>query len=92
VIVLQGADHRVARVTARLLFHEVWRWTSWGMETASDAEDELRELQTVTERIAQIIAARSHRFADEVKAFFKGREVWMTAPEALARGLIDEVT
>lgn len=91
MMVLQGVGHRVAPVDARLLFHEMRRWKTWGMEAASDAEDELRELQTVTERIAQITAVRSHRFADEMKAFFKGRDVWMNASKALARGQIDAV-
>jgi ATP-dependent protease ClpP protease subunit len=90
MVALQGADHRIGRPHARLLVHEVRRW-SWGVERQSDAEDELQGLQAVAYEIVAIIASRASRSPDDVRSLFRRRDVWLSATQALEFGLIDEI-
>ena len=91
MIILQAASKRQARPNARLLLHEVRRWV-FAMERKSDVQDEYREMEAVTDQIVQILSERCQKDPTEVKKLIERKEVWMSAQEALAWGLIDSVT
>jgi len=91
MIVLQGADKRLAYPTASFLLHEPRRWTMFRDETTSQLEDEAAELNRITNKVIDILASRCNKTKEEVRELIRRREVWMDAKEAKDWGLIDEI-
>jgi len=91
MIVLQGADKRLAYPTASFLLHEPRRWTMFRDETTSQLEDEAAELNRITNKVIDILASRCNKTKEEVRDLIRRREVWMDAKEAKEWGLIDEI-
>jgi ATP-dependent Clp protease protease subunit len=91
MIVLQAASVRQARPSSRFLLHEVSKWKYLDMEKLSTAKDEVKELETLSNTIFKIMAERCTKTEREIKAIIERKEVWMSAEEALAFGLIDEI-
>jgi ATP-dependent Clp protease protease subunit len=91
MIVLQAADIRISRPSARFLLHEARRWVFWAIERTSDLKDEVEEMERITERILEILATRCKKTKDEIRKRMERQEVWMSATEAKDFGLIDEI-
>ena len=91
MIVLQGADKRLAYPTASFLLHEPRRWTMFRDETTSQLEDEAAELNRITNKVIDILASRCNKTKEEVRELIRRREVWMDAKEAKDWGLIDDI-
>ena len=91
MIVLQAADERICRANARFLLHETRRWVFFAVERTSDLEDEVKEMQALTERIVEIIATRAGKTRDEVQRLIERKEVWMSATEAKEWKLVDRI-
>ena len=91
MIVLQGADKRLAYPTASFLLHEPRRWTMFRDESTSQLEDEAAELNRITNKVIDILASRCNKTKEEVRELIRRREVWMDAKEAKEWGLIDEI-
>jgi ATP-dependent Clp protease protease subunit len=82
-----AAGKRLALPSAKIMIHQ----GSAGTRGApSDMEIQLREVLSTTKRMAQIIAYHSGRSLEQVERDLD-RDYFMTAPEALEYGLIDEV-
>jgi ATP-dependent Clp protease protease subunit len=90
MIVLQAADVRRAMASSRFLLHEPSRWTV-GSEKVSEGRDDLKEIEKLADMILNVLASRCHHTPEKIKKFIERRDVWMSAEEALAWGLIDEV-
>jgi ATP-dependent protease ClpP protease subunit len=91
MIVLQGADHRQARPNARFLIHEIRRWIFMGHERLSELQDQVQEMNELTDRIIRLIVARCGKTDEDVRTFIDRRENWMSAREAMDWGLVDEI-
>jgi len=88
-MVLSGGakGKRMALPSSKIMIHQ----GSAGTRGApSDMEIQLREVLANTERMAQILAHHSGRPLDQVKRDIE-RDYYLTADEALAYGLIDEI-
>lgn len=89
VPILQAADVREVGPSAWLMIH---RAAFGKIGKAYEVEDQVEFVQRIENRIAEIIAARSHHdlefFAD---LFSKRKDIWYSAEEALDHGLVDRV-
>jgi ATP-dependent Clp endopeptidase proteolytic subunit ClpP len=90
-IVLQAASTRIAYKYTRFLLHEVSEFTFFSEETATEKEEEARELCIVNRTMATILAERAGKPVEEVLQAIKKHQLWMSAEEAKAWGLVDEV-
>jgi ATP-dependent Clp protease protease subunit len=78
---------RLALPSARIMIHQ---GSAGARGAPSDMEIQLREALALTRRMAEIIAHHSGRSVDEVVHDID-RDYFMTADEAVAYGLIDDV-
>lgn len=90
MLILQATAPRVATPHSRLLLHEL-RKLAFGPEAASSVQDNAEELARLHTIIFGIIAERSGKEVDDIRAELTRREVWLSATEALEWGLIDMV-
>ena len=90
-VVLQAATRRVACRHTRFLLHEVSEFKLFSDETATEKEEEARELGIVNRMLAGILAERAGRQVEDVLMAIKRHELWMSAEEAREWGLVDEV-
>ncbi|MBI2756214.1 MAG: ATP-dependent Clp protease proteolytic subunit [Chloroflexi bacterium] len=90
MIVLQAMDQRNARPNARILIHEPRKF-SFGTQRASEIEDEMSELQELTDKIVEIMSDRTGRTPDELQKLFRRRERWLSAQRALEYGFLDRI-
>jgi ATP-dependent Clp protease protease subunit len=79
---------RSALPNAKILIHQVWTGQFGGQ--ASDVEIRAREVIDLKQRVEQILADHSGQPLDRVSQD-TDRDHFMTAPEAVEYGLIDEV-
>ena len=88
VLLVAGKEgKRSALPHSRVMIHQPLGGVSG---QASDIEIEAREIQKLKKELSQIIAAHSHTDFDKVWAD-SDRNYWMTAEEAKAYGMIDNV-
>lgn len=83
-----GAHRVVMASNAMLMIHNPWTWTS------GDAEDLRRVADTLDQALEAIIAAYKAKSPDIDDAELRrmvNDETWLTAQEALALGLADEI-
>ena len=89
-IILQAADVRCAMTSSRFLLHEPSRWTI-GSEKVSEGIDDLNEVKKLSDMIIAVLSKRCNHTVEEINKFVERRDVWMSAEEALAWGLIDKI-
>jgi ATP-dependent Clp protease, protease subunit len=88
MILCAGASgRRLALPSAKIMIQQGSAGTAGA---PSDMEIQLREVLSTTKRMAQIIAFHSGRSVEQVERDLE-RDYFMTAPEALEYGIIDEV-
>lgn len=90
MVVLQGVDVRKTLPNTRFLLHEVSQF-NFGRTKSSDAKDEAKELEALTDILCTILAERTGHPAEDVKKFVLRHERWLSAEEAKAWNLVDEV-
>ena len=91
MIVLQGADERLALPDSSFLLHEPKRWIFFAYESKSDLEDEVIEMKRITDKIIDILSFRCKKSKKEVSKLIERKEVWMSVEDALKWGLIDSI-
>ena len=91
MIVLQGADERLALADSSFLLHEPKRWVFFAQESKSNLEDEMKEMKRITDKIVDILSSRCKKSKDEVNKLIERKEVWMSVEEALKWNLIDAI-
>jgi ATP-dependent Clp protease, protease subunit len=82
-----GTGSRSATENARIMIHQP---LGGARGTAKDIEIQAKNIVWMRERINEIIAGRTGKSVEQV-AQDTDRDYWMTAAEAVAYGLIDEV-
>ncbi len=90
MILLQACSVRKATDHSRLHLHEPASW-NFGPVALSSMKDNAEELSKLEGIILGIVSSRAGKTYDEVKESLSRRETWMSAHEAKAWGLIDEV-
>jgi ATP-dependent Clp protease, protease subunit len=80
--------HRRAGSNARVLIHQPWAGQFQGQ--AADIERAAREALRLRERIDQILSEATGQPVDKIHAD-SDRDTWLSADEALAYGLVDEI-
>jgi ATP-dependent Clp protease protease subunit len=89
VLLAGGTGKRLALPNARVMIHQPWVQGGIGGQV-TDIEIHARELLNTKERIARILAEHSGQPFDRVMSDTE-RDRWMSADEAKAYGLLDEV-
>ncbi len=87
-IIAMAGDRISAAPSAMLMVHAA---SNTVRGNAGDMRQEADILDTLSEQIARLYMQRTHRSLDEVLGWMRD-ETWLTAAEAKALGLIDEVT
>lgn len=82
-----GTGNRGATENARIMIHQPMGGTQG---TAKDIEIQAKNIVWMRERINDILAARTGQTVDRIRQD-TDRDYWMTAEEALAYGIIDEI-
>lgn len=88
-IIFVSGEKRYMLPNSKLLLHEV-RQTGSGIITLSDAQDELKEMEHITNTLYNILSNRSNKSLEEIREICK-RDRWVYAPEALEWGMCDEI-
>lgn len=86
-LLASGTGTRSATENARIMIHQP---LGGARGTAKDIEIQARNILWMKDRLNEILAERTGKDLDEIKAD-TDRDNWMTAAEAAAYGLIDEV-
>jgi ATP-dependent protease ClpP protease subunit len=88
-LILQAGDVRIAGVMDSIMLHEPL--LSFDDATLQRVRDELLQAECWTESYLDVIMERALEGRDFFAANITGRDWWITAQNALAYGLIDEV-
>ena len=91
MIVLQAMNKRYATANSRFLIHEPRRWTFMARERVSDMQDETKEMVALSDIVNSIMAKRCKKSSKDIDRVVSRKEVWMSAREAKAFGLIDGI-
>ena len=89
-ILLQSADKRVIGPESYLMIHEV---SSFAGGKIGEIKDELKFLDKISERVANIFVSRSNGkiTLEEFKKQWNRTDWWLTSEEALEFGFVDEI-
>ena len=89
VLLAAGTGKRMALPNARVMIHQPWVQGGIGGQV-TDIEIHARELLKTKEKTAELLAKHSGQPLERVKADFE-RDHWLSAEEAKAYGIINEV-
>jgi len=76
---------------AMLMFHEMWSFKFFAVETPSDKEDEAAIFRKIQDRINDFIVSHSKISKEELNTKIKKKEFWMTSEEGLKYGFADRI-
>lgn len=87
-VILQAATKRTASPYATIMVHEL----GWGSKgKTADQKEELKQAEREEETLLQLYSSRSGKPIDFYKSKIHKTNWYLTAQEALAEGLIDEI-
>ena len=86
-VILQAADVRIMGENAFLLLHEGSMYTGGDF---GKIEDEMKLMTKLHGRILDLLSGRATISRETIKKNWKRTDWWLTASEAIERGLIDE--
>ena len=90
IILVSGSPgHRLLDPNSFIMFHEMWSFKFFAIETPSDKEQEAVIFRKIQDRINKYICSHSRITEDELNARIKKKELWLDAKEALAYGFAD---
>jgi len=88
-VVAQAGDTRLIGAASRMMLHQV---SSGGAGSTREIRDQVEHLESTDKALAELFAKRSGKFtADALAAEILHRDLWLTATEALERGLVDRI-
>jgi ATP-dependent Clp protease protease subunit len=87
-ILLQAGDKRIIGTSSRVLIHEVSAGTSGNVQKM---DDDVENFKANWDKLAHILAYRSHLTVAQVKRKAYRFDWWLTAKEAVADGFADEI-
>lgn len=90
-IVLQAGTIREALANSRMLIHEISRFTFWAEEKPSDLKEQVAEMEKLQRSLMRIVSGRTDKTVEELENLIWKRDVWFSAEEALAFGLLDRI-
>jgi ATP-dependent Clp protease protease subunit len=97
-IILEACPERVMSRYSRLMLHGISSWGGWLGDDLTDLDLRRQEVARLTDTVKEIITARTRgrhtrwedpEFLDRVLT--EKRPTWVSADEALAAGLVDEI-
>jgi ATP-dependent Clp protease protease subunit len=92
LIAISGTKgHRYASTNAELMWHELWTFTFFKLETPSSKEEEARVLRHLQDTGNNWLASRCNLSKEEIDKLVKNKEFWMTGLEAKGHGFIDHI-
>jgi ATP-dependent Clp endopeptidase proteolytic subunit ClpP len=91
MIVLQACRYRTATPSSRLHLHEVSQWSFMEDMKTSKMEEDLAELNKLTDMVLTVLEKRTGHSKAEIKEFIYRKEKWLSAQEALDWKLIDSI-
>lgn len=71
-----------------LIIHQAW---SYAMGNAVELRQQAENLETISNQLAEVYALRSGKAASHFTGMWQDGDVWLTADEAKAEGLCDEI-
>lgn len=86
-VIAQAGDHRVMVASSQMMIHNAWGMT---VGDHGDHEDMAALLEQQDEIIAEIYGSRASKDTDHFRALMNA-ETWLTAEQAVAEGLADEI-
>jgi ATP-dependent Clp endopeptidase proteolytic subunit ClpP len=86
-VLLQAGTTRHMGKNSWLLIHEV---SAGAIGNVSEMEDQIQFLHKIQDNLVDILAERSTLSARQIKSRWKKKDWWLSAPEALELGFIDE--
>lgn len=89
VLLAAGTGQRLALPNARVMIHQPWVQGGIGGQV-TDIEITARELLNTKERMAEILSRHTGKPVEQIKTDSE-RDRWLSADEAKAYGLVDEV-
>jgi len=81
--------HRFVSETAEMMWHELWSFSLFKLETPSDSEESARVLRHLQDTANIWIASRGNLTKEEMDAKIKKREYWIRGSEAIQLGFAD---
>jgi ATP-dependent Clp endopeptidase proteolytic subunit ClpP len=90
MIVLQACTTRLISPNAYVHLHELSR-TLFGSEKKSESEDEVRHMKRLSDRVMDILSARTGVNSKALKKLILRRDIWMAPQEAIDYGLVDRI-
>jgi ATP-dependent Clp protease protease subunit len=89
-VILQAASpaRRLASKYSRILIHEI---SSISAGRTSEQKEQVKELEAANDMLKGILADRAGKTPEEIEKIWHKRDVWFSADEAQAFGLLDEV-
>lgn len=92
LILLSGSKgHRYIDRYALLMFHELWSFKFFAMETPSSKEAEALIYRKIQDNVNSYIISRSKVTKEELESRIRNKEFWLTSDEALKYGFVDKV-
>ena len=90
LIAISGTrNHRYASTNAELMWHELWSFTFFALDTPSSKEEEARVLRHLQDTGNNWLASRCNLTKEEIDKLVKNKEFWMTGTQAKEYGFID---
>ena len=87
-IILQAGTQRLASKYTRFLIHEISTFTFGKSSEVKEAAEETEKLNNL---LREILAEKTGKTQEAIEKLWHKRDVWMSAQEALAFGLIDKI-
>lgn len=89
ILITGTPDYRFLDKNAIVMFHEMWSFKFFAIETPSDKEDEAAIFRKIQDKINDYVTSHSKISKEELNSKIKKKEFWMLAEEALQYGFAD---
>lgn len=92
IVFLSGSPgYRLIDKYSLIMFHEMWTFKFFAIETPSDKENEAAIFRKIQNHINTYITDHSRISAEELNRLIRQRELWCNADEAIKYGFADRI-